>query len=563
MRGNPIEHSGSLAKNNKFRVGFFDDRTSLPPFPSGDSMKPLLPFALLTGLLLSACSSPAVPDAQNPAVTLSLSPNLLTAAGAATFTATASDNVGVTRVEFYDNGTLIANDDTAPYSITQNYTVSNNGTHTITARAYDAAGNKGEATGTFTVNIAVPDTQAPTLSLTATPASLTGAGTVTLKATASDDVAVTRVTFYRGETVLAEDTTAPYEFSAPLTATDNGTVTFRAVATDAAGNTKEATTTVTVNIDVTKPAISLTATPSTLDRPGDVTVTATALDDRGVTKVEFYDNGVLVGTDDSAPYTIVRSYTAAQNGTHTLTAKAFDAQGNTAEASTTVTVNADAVKPTVSVMAAPANLTYPGTVAFTATASDDRGVTKVEFYDNGVLIGSDDTAPYTASRSYTFADNGNHTIMVRAYDAQGNVGESSLTYTVAITDANEPNNSVAAASRLTVGTAVNGTIAGMPRDFDYFKFDAVAGEMLRLNVRSVSVDPNSTLDPYVMILMPDGKTVLEKDDDSGAGLESEIRFNAPVAGTYTAVVTSFDIHDLETNTDDRATNTYQILLTRR
>jgi hypothetical protein len=87
--------------------------------------------------------------------------------------------------------------------------------------------------------------------------------------------------------------------------------------------------------------------------------------------------------------------------------------------------------------------------------------------------------------------------------------------------------------------------------------------MLKLTVKSVSVDPSSTLDPYVMILMPDGKTVLEKDDDGGAGLESEIRFNAPVAGTYTVVVTSFIIHDDPSATDDKATNTYQIALTRR
>lgn len=45
---------------------------------------------------------------------------------------------------------------------------------------------------------------------------------------------------------------------------------------------------------------------------------------------------------------------------------------------------------------------------------------------------------------------------------------------------------------------------------DYFKFDAAAGDMLKLTVKSVSVDANSTLDPYVMILMPDGKTILEK-----------------------------------------------------
>ena len=146
----------------------------------------------------------------------------------------------------------------------------------------------------------------------------------------------------------------------------------------------------------------------------------------------------------------------------------------------------------------------------------------------------------------------------------GTFGLTTITWGgVAIADAFEPNDSVAAASPLNIGATANGVITAQARDMDYFKFTAAAGDMLKLNVKSVSVDAKSTLDPYVVILMPDGKTILEKDDDSGAGLESEIRFNAPVAGTYTAVVTSFAIHDDPTATDDKVTNTYQIALSRR
>ncbi|GAA5437913.1 DVUA0089 family protein [Deinococcus aquaticus] len=223
----------------------------------------------------------------------------------------------------------------------------------------------------------------------------------------------------------------------------------------------------------------------------------------------------------------------------------------------------DITIPALNVTVSPATLVNAGTATFTAATSDESGISKVEFYDNGTLVTADTAAPYEASKAYAFADNGAHTIMVKAYDGSGNIATKTAPLTVAIADRNEPNNSVAAATALTVGTPVSGVIAGQDRDQDYFKFTAAAGEALKLTVQSVSVDAKSTLDPYVMILMPDGRTVLEKDDDSGAGLESEIRFNAPAAGTYTAVVTSFDIHDDATAKNDRVTNTYQIALTRR
>lgn len=136
-----------------------------------------------------------------------------------------------------------------------------------------------------------------------------------------------------------------------------------------------------------------------------------------------------------------------------------------------------------------------------------------------------------------------------------------------ITDPNEPNDSIATATTLTVGQPMNGLIAGQARDHDYFKFTAGAGDKLRLTVKGASVHPGSTLDPYVIILMPDGKTVLEKDDDSGANLDSDIRFNVPVSGTYTAVVTSFKIQEAKALgddvSDDLATNRYEISLTKR
>ena len=87
------------------------------------------------------------------------------------------------------------------------------------------------------------DTTAPTVSVTAPANGATVSGTVTLTATASDNVGVAGVQFLvDGASRLgSEDTTAPYGVSWNTTTVANGTHTLTAVARDAAGNTNTST----------------------------------------------------------------------------------------------------------------------------------------------------------------------------------------------------------------------------------------------------------------------------------------------------------------------------------
>jgi len=75
-----------------------------------------------------------------------------------TVSANASDNVGVAGVQFtLDGGALGAEDTTAPYAATWNTTTASNGSHTLSAVARDAAGNRTTATPvTVTVNNGSP-----------------------------------------------------------------------------------------------------------------------------------------------------------------------------------------------------------------------------------------------------------------------------------------------------------------------------------------------------------------------------------------------------------------------
>lgn len=80
----------------------------------------------------------------------------------------------------------------------------------------------------------LPDTTAPTATLGTVPATLTG--TVTLTATASDDVGVAIVRFRVNGTVVGSDTSAPYSFDWNTTTVADGAVTIVAEAQDGAGN---------------------------------------------------------------------------------------------------------------------------------------------------------------------------------------------------------------------------------------------------------------------------------------------------------------------------------------
>ncbi|WP_342120047.1 CehA/McbA family metallohydrolase [Pseudoduganella sp. OTU4001] len=76
--------------------------------------------------------------------------------------------------------------------------------------------------------------------------------------------------------------------------------------------------------DTVAPAVSASSSGSS----GTITFSANASDNVGVTKVEFYVDGVLKGTDTSAPWSYAFNSSGTANGSHALTAKAFDAAGN-------------------------------------------------------------------------------------------------------------------------------------------------------------------------------------------------------------------------------------------
>jgi hypothetical protein len=166
---------------------------------------------------------------------------------------------------------------------------------------------------------------------------------------------------------------------------------------------------------------------------------ARATDDTGVTRVEFLFDGVVLGqdttgSDDLYEYTWQNSPISA--GRHRAAARAHDAAGNSSDAVATVTISpADTTRPVVTLLQ-PVDgqeMIGPRSFPFQARATDDTGVTRVEFLFDSVVVGQDSTATeelydYTWQNSPIAA--GQHHATARAHDAAGNRTDAAATITI-------------------------------------------------------------------------------------------------------------------------------------
>ncbi len=115
-------------------------------------------------------------------------------------------------------------------------------------------------------------TPAPSVSLTAPAAGSTVSGSVQLAATATDNAGVAKVDFLVNGSVVATDTTAPYQATWNSTAVANGQVQLAARETNTAGATTVSTVQ-TITVQNAPPSgTTLTATPSAVRKGQSVTV---------------------------------------------------------------------------------------------------------------------------------------------------------------------------------------------------------------------------------------------------------------------------------------------------
>jgi hypothetical protein len=358
--------------------------------------------------------------------------------------ATASDTDGtITKVEFYQGVTRLAEDTVAPFSF--QWTGVAAGDYVVTARAYD---NRGGITISAPVAVVVTANVLPQVSLTTSGTLFTAPAVIELVAIASDgDGEVAKVAFYKDGIRLIEDAVAPYEYRWADVSAGTYQLTVRAYDNRGA-EMVSAPITVAVN---GPPTISLAMSPGPFVAPATIAINATATDvDGSVARVTFYEGANLLGEDTIAPFSF--QWADAPAGNYQLTARAYDNRNaEKISAPIAVVVNAP---PQVSVGVPSTPLVGPLTIDLTATASDADGViARVVFYQGTTRLGEDITSPY--SFRWLNVGAGSYQITARAYDNRGTETISAPAPIV-----------VAANVPPTVTVSTTGTLFPAPATFD-------------------------------------------------------------------------------------------------
>ena len=290
-------------------------------------------------------------DTTPPSVSLTAPSNGATVSGSITVSATASDNVGVDHVEFEVDGSTFATDSSSPYSTTLDTTSLSDGSHTITAIAFDAAGNTDEDYVTITVDNSGPGDNEITSGVPVT-GTLTSVGQTEMwyiEVAANCEEMESILTCGNDDFDLygrlgAEPTTSTYDWRGytyggeEVTVSNPGAGTWYIMVRDYSGSGDyELTVTLTYSgPDTVPPTISISSPSSGATVSEDVTVSWSGSDaDSGIDYYEIsIDSGSYVNTGTSTSY----SYTNLADGSHTVTVRAWDNAGNSNTDSVTFNV---------------------------------------------------------------------------------------------------------------------------------------------------------------------------------------------------------------------------------
>jgi hypothetical protein len=361
----------------------------------------------------------------------------------------------ITQVQLYINGLLYATDSAYSNGYNFAWTPQAPGSYALLALVYDTNGNVVPSTAITTTsttpvqgpaNITIE--AAPAIAITNPGGGATiSSGGATIQAVAVDSnldqngnlIPITQVQFFQDGVYVGAASTPTsgdlYQVSfKPTQKTTNGVVVesqLTAVATDADGfqGTSSA-----VNVNVTSggsgtnnvvigtpPTVTLTAPANlanvTVNSP--VTLSATATAPNGnIASVAFLVDNVVVQTLTQYPYSY--TYQFGNLGTYQVSAQVTDNVGDkTTSPVSTITVVTEA--PPVTSITGPTNggtITTGSAVTITANATSPQGtIASVEFFENGLPIGTVTSAPYT--ESFTPVSAGIYTFTAIATDSAG------------------------------------------------------------------------------------------------------------------------------------------------
>jgi hypothetical protein len=339
-------------------------------------------------------------DITPPTISLTAPANGSTVSGTINLAATASDNVGVTKVEFYrDTTTLVGTSMSSPYSVSDNTASVSNGTHSYSAKAYDAAGNS-----TMSASVTVTANNVTVSPLNVSVGAAGGAGSLTVAAAPNYNWAAT--------------SNVPWiTISSGATGLGNGTVSYTAAANSSnggrTGTLAVAGQTVTVSQSAHSAPIANAGSSQSTTVGSSLTFsgTGTAYDGANITGYSW-----LFGDATSASGATI-AHTYGGTGIYTVTLTVTDSFGATGSSTTTATINTATVPLSVSLTTPNNGSMVSNSVTLAASATN---AAKVIFYCDGVGVGTNTSAPFSSPWNTKAVGNGSHKLYAQAYDANNN-----------------------------------------------------------------------------------------------------------------------------------------------
>ncbi|HDS5354186.1 BapA prefix-like domain-containing protein [Enterobacter kobei] len=412
-------------------------------------------------------------------------------------TLTGTGAVGDT-ISVYNNGTLLGSvvvGNTGTWSFTPPSSLAE-GTHVLTIRETDPAGNQSAPSAGFTV---VVDTVSTTPVITNVTDDVGNSATTVVSGTPTNDATPTLsgtaeansvVTIFDGGTqigVVTADGTGAWTFT-PETALAEGSHSFTAQATDPQGNVSAVSGAWSVVVDLTAPTVptldtvndnvpgGITGNLTSGQVTNDSTPTIGGTGQAGST-IHIMNNGTQIGTaivDGSGNWSFTPT-TPLVDGSYALRVYATDVAGNASANSSVFTFTVDTAGPVVPVVTSVIDDIAPvtGTLTSGNTTNDARptfnGTGDVGSTVHVIVDGNEiGTAVVNAQGNWTFTpgsdlSDGPHAITFNATDAAGNTGSTTAPFNLTV-DTGVPSAPVISTAADNVGSVQTPLSSGQSTD---------------------------------------------------------------------------------------------------
>ncbi|GFM08160.1 BapA/Bap/LapF family large adhesin [Enterobacter sp. M4-VN] len=412
-------------------------------------------------------------------------------------TLTGTGAVGDT-ISVYNNGTLLGSvvvGNTGTWSFTPPSSLAE-GTHVLTIRETDPAGNQSAPSAGFTV---VVDTVSTTPVITNVTDDVGNTATTVVSGTPTNDATPTLsgtaeansvVTVFDGGTqigVVTADGTGAWTFT-PDTALAEGSHSFTAQATDPQGNVSAISGAWSVVVDLTAPTVptldtvndnvpgGITGNLTSGQVTNDSTPTIGGTGQAGST-IHIMNNGTQISTaivDGSGNWSFTPT-TPLVDGSYALRVYATDVAGNASANSSVFTFTVDTAGPVVPVVTSVIDDIAPvtGTLTSGNTTNDARptfnGTGDVGSTVHVIVDGNEiGTAVVNAQGNWTFTpgsdlSDGPHAITFNATDAAGNTGSTTAPFNLTV-DTGVPSAPVISTAADNVGSVQTPLSSGQSTD---------------------------------------------------------------------------------------------------